>query len=74
MILAAASLDDVLAISTYGIFLGIGLSGASTHGHIIFGNASWVPAVVGVMEVVVGIIFGILFGVLVGFWAKLKGC
>ena len=38
VIFAATSLDDVLAICFYGIFLGLGLSGAK-EGHILLGDA-----------------------------------
>ena len=48
------------------------MSGAKK-GHVILGDASWVPAAVGAIELVFGIIIGILLGICIGLWHKAKG-
>jgi NhaP-type Na+/H+ or K+/H+ antiporter len=61
IIIAAASLDDILAISMFGIFLGIGMSGAGGHG--VFGDNQLVNSIVtGPFELVGGLILGVLLG------------
>jgi hypothetical protein len=61
IVIAAASLDDILAISLFGIFLGVGMSGASGHG--FFGLDPLVNSIImGPFEIICGIIAGLLIG------------
>ena len=59
--IAASSLDDILAITMFGIFLGIGLGGAGGQG--VFGDNPLVNSIViGPFGLIGGIILGILIG------------
>jgi NhaP-type Na+/H+ or K+/H+ antiporter len=61
IIIAAASLDDILAISMFGIFLGVGMSGADSHG-IFPGDALLNAILMGPFEIVGGVLLGIIIG------------
>jgi hypothetical protein len=62
IIIAAASLDDILAISLFSIFLGIGMSGAAS-GHGFFGVDPLINSILmGPFEIVSGVIAGIVVG------------
>jgi hypothetical protein len=73
IIIAAASLDDILAISMFGIFLGVGMSGADSHG-IFPGDALLNAILMGPFEIVAGVILGIVVGVVLrfDFFARIK--
>jgi len=61
IIMAAASLDDILAISKFGIFLGFGLGGEG--GHNTFGDDPMVNSIIhGPFEIIAGIILGFIIG------------
>lgn len=61
IIMAAASLDDILAISKFSIFLGLGLGGAGGHG--VFGDDPLINSIVtGPFEIIAGILLGIIIG------------
>jgi NhaP-type Na+/H+ or K+/H+ antiporter len=62
IIIAAASLDDILAISMFGIFLGVGMSGTDSHG-IFPGDALTNAILMGPFEIVGGVLLGIIIGV-----------
>jgi len=62
--MAAASLDDIFAISMFGIFLGFGMRDVS--GHLLFGDDPLVNTIVhGPFELIAGIILGIVLGSIV---------
>jgi NhaP-type Na+/H+ or K+/H+ antiporter len=64
IVIAAASLDDILAISLFGVCLGIAMSGAEAHG--FFGDDPLINSVItGPFEILGGICVGILIGLIV---------
>ena len=67
IVIAAASLDDILAISLFGIFLGIGMAGAAD-GHTFFGLDPLVDSILlGPFEIIAGIILGVIVGLFLRF-------
>lgn len=59
IVIAASSLDDILAISLFGVFLGIGMGG---EGGMFGDNPTVNAALTGPFELVAGVILGILIG------------
>ncbi|GFT74194.1 hypothetical protein TNCV_4081191 [Trichonephila clavipes] len=57
LVIAAASVDDILAITGFTIMLSVSLSG---------GDNLWITFLKGILEPVGGLVYGILFGI--AFW------
>lgn len=64
VLIAASSLDDVLAISMFGLFVGIGFGGEAG-GHGLFGDTLLDSLLIGPIEILGGLVVGIVIGLAV---------
>lgn len=73
IVIAASSLDDVLAISLFGLFLGISFGGESGENHISIIDDHLINSIViGPIEIIGGIILGAIIGLVLRLLDPIK--